>query len=153
MGYTFHVLADAPKKNGIRQTFSPQELAVFCRETCSLPLTAYLLDLRYHQADFHNLPQPKRYPKGLGMNTPEAVREHSERIDQDIMHCRKQFKSIGNVGKHWVWPLEQERLYGWHIYTDAFNWKGIPLYSAISGIPKLKVIQRMSEHMRVLTIW
>ncbi len=137
----FKMSADAYKIDGIRQSFSPAELANLCEELIALPPTPWLLDQRFLQADVRNEPAPKFYAGGIGMNTPQAILEHSKRVDVAVAG---RGGSIGNVGKHHIWPLEHEQIYGWHLKQISYSWNGIKLYDAVAD-HDLKVIQRVSS--------
>jgi hypothetical protein len=141
---TFRMLKDAAKIDGVRTSFNCVELAQLCAENEALPPTPYLLDLRYIQAAIHNFPAPKYYPSGHGMSTYQASLEHDTRIEQGLATMQYRDGAIGNVGKHWIYPLETERLYGWHVMTRAKAWRGIPLYPSVLAPRTLKVIQRAS---------
>lgn len=139
----FKMSADAFKQDGIRRTFTPLGLASLCETIDALPPTPFLLDQRFVQASITNFPSPKLYIGGIGMATAQAVKEHSERIDAQLNGFDANTASVGNVGKHWIWPLEHEQLYGWHLLQRNYEWRGIKLYDAVS--PDLKVIQRVSR--------
>lgn len=123
----------------VRATCNPKELADLCKIFSAVPATPYLLDRRFIECKNKNEPQPKYYPGGRGMSTDTATLEHDARVDavcDDLTDC-------GNPGKVWVYPLEAEELYGWHVTTPKDSWNGIPLYPSIYG-GNLKVIQRRS---------
>jgi peptidoglycan hydrolase-like protein with peptidoglycan-binding domain len=126
----------------VRPSANPQELSVICQLLGAVAPTPYIMDRRYAIADSKNHPSPKLYPSGVGMSTAEAMIAHSDRVNLALETPSSAF--VGNAGKHWVFPLEREELYGWHVETDAPTWRGIKLHDSYYG-HGFRVVQPRSK--------
>ncbi len=138
----FSMLTDAPRVDGVRLTVTAEEALECAWHLGACLPTPRLLDLRWAACRCKVDPQPKHYRGGVGMDTPEAVRAHSQRIDAAASGTGVR---ISNVGKHWVTSrrttVERAVLYGWHTpELGNRSWRGIKLHPS-STPDLLSVIQ------------
>lgn len=140
----FQVSAHPLEVAGTWPTPAPIELDAICSALGGLPLTPYLLDLRYLAAEVQNAPCPKWYKDGVGMRSPLADADHKHRVAATLpCSYRMATDVIGNAGKHYVYPLEEERLYGWHL-LGMNKFSGVRLKPSKAG-GGLRVIQPLSS--------
>jgi len=138
----FRMLVDAPRVGGVRLTVTAEEALECAWHIGACLPTPRLLDLRWAACTRCKVdPQPKNYRGGVGMDTPGAERQHSQRIDAAIGGAGG--APVSNVGKHWVTSrkatVERAVLYGWHV-PELGTWRGIPLHLSAS-LPGIGVIQ------------
>ena len=135
---TIYVSKDAAKDaNGVRFSVSFTDTLKYAKDNDALPFTTKISDLVYLHADQQLNPCPR-----MISTTYAAQTEHSKNVDKQITSAG----IVSDPGKDWV--LDNLLIsgnscnYGWHVKTNANDWKGIKVHpTQITGI---KVIQPIS---------
>lgn len=125
----FFVFSDALKIDGVRINVraSTQQLIADALD-CSL-LTAKLADLMWAQRTVTLPPFPRGNTKG--MDSLQAMIDHSKKIDNALEKLGNPTGLIGTVGKHWIldnaiagkllYGVEAACNYGWHFEGQSFE--------------------------------
>jgi hypothetical protein len=113
-------------------------------------ITEKIADLIWKKADFELEPNVRQIT-----NSTQAMIEHSERIDKQLVGYDTKGKLIANGGKHWVIGNKATTAkainYGWFVKTNTNSWKGIRVYPPASNL-SLKVIQPASTCHNLLHV-